>query len=109
CHAYFTKLELASCYMIHNSLDKADSIFKNSLELIEEINSLEYFARLFELLGANKLRQEDHYSAAINFQISALFYLLLNDNKKYQEFVTLAINLYNEYLKTLEFTGIEFT
>ncbi|MHA1376954.1 MAG: hypothetical protein ACTSRG_01105 [Candidatus Helarchaeota archaeon] len=107
-HAFFTKLELASCYMIQNLLDKADSILENVLDVVEHIDSLEYFARLFELLGANKLRQEDHYSAAINFQISAIFYLLLEDDEKYQEFITLAINLYHQYLKTLEFTGVEF-
>ncbi len=107
-HAYFSRLELASSYMIQNSLDKAESILQNAIEMSEEIGSLEFLARLFELQGGIKLKSNDQYSAAINFQICALFYFLLNQNEKYQEFMTLAINLYGEYLKDLEFPGVEF-
>ncbi len=106
-HANFAKLELASCYMIQDEFDKAQSILEESLEDIEVINSLEFLARLFDLLGCVNLKSKDDYSAAINFQISALFYLYLNDAEKYKEFVTLAINLYKAYLDTLDITGIE--
>jgi len=107
-HANFAKLELASCYLIQDQFDKAESILEEALETVEEIKSLEFLARLYDLLGGIKLKLEDQYSAAINFQISALFYLYLNDEEKYKEFVTLAINLYKEYLETLDITGIEF-
>ncbi|NVM01457.1 MAG: hypothetical protein HWN67_03930 [Candidatus Helarchaeota archaeon] len=106
-HSNFAKLELASCYMIQDQLDKAESILEDALEDVEEIKSLEFIARLYDLLGGLKLKSEDNYSAALNFQISALFYLYLNDIEKYKEFVTLAINLYREYLETLDITGIE--
>ncbi|MFX1449635.1 MAG: hypothetical protein ACFFCM_02260 [Promethearchaeota archaeon] len=106
-HANFAKLELASCYMIQDQLDKAESILEEALETVEEIKSLEFLARLYDLLGGIKLKLEDKYTAAINFQISALFYLYLNDEERYKEFVTLAINLYKEYLETIDITGIE--
>lgn len=107
-HAQFTKLELASSYIIQNLLDKAELILDKSLEVAEEIRSIEFLARLFELSGGLKLKLNDNHNAAINFQISALFYLISNEEDKYQEFVTLAINLYNEYLKEIGFSGLEF-
>ncbi|HUX98415.1 MAG TPA: hypothetical protein VMV49_02560 [Candidatus Deferrimicrobium sp.] len=107
-HTCFTILELASCYMIQNQFNKAETLLEKPLDLCEQIGSSEFLARLYELLAGIKLKLNDSSGAAINFSASALFYLISNDTKKYQEFLTLAINLYNTYLKSIGFSGIEF-
>ena len=108
-HAYFATLELASCHIIQNHLEAAELILMNSIEKCEDIGSAEFLARLFELLGDIKLKMGISHDAAVNFGSCALFYLISEDEKRYQEFLTLGINLYNEFLKSNGFEGIKFS
>ncbi len=107
-HACFTMLELASCYMIQNRFDKAESMLEKPIDLCEKSGSAELLARLYELLAGIKLKSEEYDEAAIYFSASAVFYLISDDQDKYREFITLAINLFNEYLKTIGFEGVQF-
>ena len=107
-HACFTILELASCYMIQGRFDKAESLLERPIEISGQIGSSEFLARLYELLGGIKLKLDNYHAAAMDFGASALFYLISDDSTKYQEFLTLAVNLYNEYLKSKGFSGVKF-
>jgi len=107
-HACFTMLELASCYMIQNRFDKAEAMLERPIELCEKSGSADLLARLYELLAGVKLRGEKYDEAAIYFSVSAVFYLISDDQNKYKEFITLAINLFNEYLKSLGFKSVKF-
>jgi len=94
---------------MQNHLDAAESILAKPIELCEGIGSAEFLARLFELIGGIKLKRGKNHDAGVCFGSSALFYLLSEDEKRYQEFLTLGINLYNEFLKSNGFEGINFS
>ncbi|MHA1649336.1 MAG: hypothetical protein ACTSYB_04000 [Candidatus Helarchaeota archaeon] len=107
-HACFAIFELASLYMTQERLDKASSLLEKPTEFSEHILSPDLLARLYELLGGINLKSKDFHNAALYFGASALFYLISDDQEKYREFITLAINLYNRYLKSRGFIGVQF-
>ena len=94
--------------MIQNRFDKAEELLDIPINLCEKSESAELLARLYELLAGVKLKRENPDESAILFAASALFYLIIDDSDKYREFITLAINLYNQYLKSIGFEGINF-
>lgn len=106
-HACIGILELASCYIIQRRFDKAESLLERPIDFCEEMGSAELLARLYELLGGVGLKSADSNKAAIYFAASAIFYLISNDQNKYQEFLTLSINMYNRYLESIGFPTVE--
>jgi len=109
CHACFATLELASLYITQKNLNKAESTLEKPIERCAELGSPELLARLFELLGGIKLKNEKIDEAAVHFGASAFFYLIANDQDKYREFLTLGIHLYGKFLESIGFEAVQFT
>jgi len=109
CHASFATLELASLYITQKNLNKAESTLEKPIERCAELGSPELLARLFELLGGIKLKNEKIDEAAVHFSASAFFYLIANDQDKYREFLTLGIHLYGKFLESIGFEAVQFT
>ncbi|NVM27984.1 MAG: hypothetical protein HWN65_03995 [Candidatus Helarchaeota archaeon] len=107
-HACFAMLELASCYIMQDHFDKAGSILEKPLEMCEQIGDPSFLARLYELLAGIKLQVNDYKGAAVNFAASAIFYVISDEQDKYREFLTLAINLYNHYMESIGFVSVKF-